>query len=284
MSEPTMIQVAGDGVTINLAHWEGDGKPVLAIHGITANCRCWDLLANALTPDVDVFAMDLRGRGHSDKPDSGYSLDHHVNDILGIMKSLNLETLSLIGHSLGAFITLVFAARHPDMVDRIVLVDGGGDLSQEQFDKVFKGIKPAFDRLTMTFPDAEAYLAKMKSAPYMQPWNETIEAYYRYEIEQCPEGVRTNIALEHIQEEAANVRKVDCRPFYSQVTCKTLILRANLGLLSQDDILLPPDVIERMMAEIPDVTRFEVEGTNHYGIVLQPHAGRDQALKSFLHR
>ena len=58
--------------------------------------------------------------------------------------------------------------------------------------------------------------------------------------------------------------------------------RATKGLLSQKDILLPEDVIDNMMKEIPDATRFDVEGTNHYGIVFQPSKERDQAIRDFL--
>ncbi|MEE4266324.1 MAG: alpha/beta hydrolase, partial [Desulfobacteraceae bacterium] len=61
-----------------------------------------------------------------------------------------------------------------------------------------------------------------------------------------------------------------------------LILRASNGLLSQDDILLPEDVIDRMIRDIPHAQRFDVEGLNHYGIVFQPHSARDQAIREFL--
>ncbi len=42
MSGPKMIKAKGDGVKIQLAVWEGKGKPILCVHGLTANCRCWD--------------------------------------------------------------------------------------------------------------------------------------------------------------------------------------------------------------------------------------------------
>ncbi len=45
MTEPIMKKAKGDGVQINLATWPGDAGPILCIHGITANCRCWDVLA-----------------------------------------------------------------------------------------------------------------------------------------------------------------------------------------------------------------------------------------------
>lgn len=282
MAEPIMKRVKGDGIEINLAIWEGVGSPILCVHGITANCRCWDVLAAALSPEYHVLAMDLRGRGHSDKPSEGYALEYHLRDINCLLDDLGIDRAVIMGHSLGAFIGLAFAAENRDRVDRLILVDGGGDLSKEQMDKVFAGIKPALDRLGRFFPSADEYLSKMKEAPYMHPWSAAIEAYYRYEIEEVEGGVKTNIDPAHIQEEAANIRKLDCAPFYPELKCKVLILRAPIGLFSLNDLLLPQDVIDKMIQEIPDVRRFDVEGTNHYGIVMQPHEARDRAIRKFI--
>jgi pimeloyl-ACP methyl ester carboxylesterase len=282
MSEPIMKKVKGDGAEINLAVWEGAGTPILCVHGITANCRSWDVLAAALTPKHRMLAMDLRGRGRSDKPPSGYSLDQHIRDILGLMDDVGLERAVLMGHSLGAFISLVFGARQPERSDRIILVDGGGKLSPDQLDEVFAAIKPALDRLGQVFPSADAYVDAMKSAPYLHPWSPAIEGYYRYELETVDGGVRTNIDPAHIQEEGANIRKVEPDQFYAKVRSKVLILRATQGLLSQNDLLLPEPVVETMVREIPNATRFDVEGVNHYGIVFQPNAARDRAILSFL--
>ncbi len=282
MTEPIMKRVKGDRVQINLADWGGQGKHILCVHGITANCRSWDMVANSLAPDFHVMAMDLRGRGMSDKPDTGYSLAYHIRDMVALMDDLGIDQIIPMGHSLGAFISLAFAAEHPERVDRLILVDGAGDLSQEQFDQVFVGIKPAFDRLTQVFDSQEDYMAKMKSAPYLHPWNNTIDTYYHHEIEKTADGAKTNINIEHITEEAANVREVKCRTYYPKVKANTLILKATEGLMSTDDLLLPEDVIDVMMKEIPSAIRFDVTGTNHYGIVFQPHESRDQAIRQFL--
>ena len=123
-----------------------------------------------LAPEYKVFAMDLRGRGQSDKPSQGYSLEYHHRDINCLLDDLGLERAVIMGHSLGAFIGLAFAAQFPDRTDQLILVDGAGDLSPEQFDEVFTGIKPALDRLGQVFASADAYVDKMKAAPYIQPW------------------------------------------------------------------------------------------------------------------
>ena len=282
MTEPIMTKAKGDGVKIQLALWEGRGKQILCIHGITANCRFWDCLASALSPHHKVIAIDLRGRGLSDKPPTGYSIEHHCKDILALMSDQGLERPVLMGHSLGAFISLVFAAQSPQRVDRLILVDGGGKLSETQMSMVFAGIKPSLDRLGQVFPSLETYLSQMKQAPYLQPWNSYMEAYFRYEIEEVEGGIRSRVHPKHIEEEARNLKKVDSREFYNKVKAPTLILRATKGMLAEDDLLLPEDEVDRMVHEIPNAKRVYVEGTNHYSILFQPNRKRDQDILKFL--
>jgi pimeloyl-ACP methyl ester carboxylesterase len=282
MTEPKMMKAKGDGIKIQLAVWEGKGKPIICIHGLTANWHFWDCLASALAPHHKVLAMDLRGRGLSDKPLTGYSIEHHCKDILSLIEDLGLKQLALMGHSLGAFISLVFSARYPQRVDRLILVDGGGKLTKTQMAKVFAGIKPSLDRLGKTFPSFEDYISQMKQAPYLQPWNSYMETYFQYEVEKVKGGLRSRVHPKHIEEEAKNLGKVDSRQFYKKVTSPTLILRATKGLLAKDDLVLPKDVAERMVRAIPNAKKVDLKGTNHYSILFQPNKKRDQTILEFL--
>ncbi|MGC8490523.1 MAG: alpha/beta fold hydrolase, partial [Syntrophobacteraceae bacterium] len=191
--KPTMRMVMGDGVPIQLADWGGGGKTVLCVHGLTANCRCWDGIAEALSPQHHIMAMDLRGRGHSGHSSTGYDLRLHCRDIEAILHNPDPGPVVLMGHSLGAFITLSFAALYPQHVERIVLVDGGGQLSAEQFAKVLEGIKPALERLGKVFPSHEAYQAGVRQAPFLQPWSPALETFFRYEVEEAPGGIRSRV-------------------------------------------------------------------------------------------
>ncbi len=282
MTEPKMIKAKGDGIKIQLAVWEGKEKQILCIHGLTANSRFWDCLASALSPQHRVIAMDLRGRGLSDKPPKGYSIERHCKDVLALIDDLGLKRPVLMGHSLGAFISLVFSAKHPQRVDRLILVDGGGKLTETQMAKVFVGIKPSLDRLGKTSPSFEDYISQMKQAPYLRPWNSYMETYFHYEVEKVKGGLRSRVHPKHIEEEAKNLGKVDSRQFYKKVTSPTLILRATKGLLAKDDLVLPKDVADRMVREMPNAKRIDVVGSNHYTILFQPNAARDKAILQFL--
>jgi pimeloyl-ACP methyl ester carboxylesterase len=282
MSEPKMIKAKGDGVGIQLAVWEGKGKQVLCVHGLTANCRCWDLIASSLAPKHKIMAMDLRGRGFSGSPPSGYSVENHCKDILALMDDQGLESPVLMGHSLGAFISLVFAAKNPRRVERLILIDSGGKVSDARMDKFLASIKPSLDRLGKVFPDFESYLSPLKQAPFLKPWNSFFDTYFRYEVEDVKGGVRSRVHPEHIEEEMQNLRKIDSSQFFTKVVAPTLILRATKSLLAEDDLLLPKDAAEQMVREIPKARKLDVEGADHYSIVFQPHTLRDQALLEFL--
>jgi len=282
MTEPIMRKVKGEGITLQLAVWQGEGKHVLCVHGLTANCRCWDVIASSLAPENNILAIDLRGRGLSDKPAAGYSLQHHIRDIFCVLDDLEQERIVLMGHSLGAFISLAFAANYPERTEKIILMDGGGQLTQDQWDKVTLAIKPSLDRLGQVFPTFDAYVAHLKLAPFLQPWSQMLEDYFQYESEAVEGGVRSRINPANIQEEVQNIQQEVPSEYYPKVTCPVLILRATNGILSRDDLVLPESSVDRMVSEISDTRRLDIKGTNHFSILLQPNEKRDQAIREFL--
>lgn len=282
MTEPIMRKVNGDGIAMQMAIWEGKGRQVLCIHGLTANCRCWDVMASSLTPENTILAIDLRGRGLSDKPSAGYAMRHHTQDILCVLDELKQEKIVLMGHSLGAFISLAFAAHYPERTEKIILMDGGGQLTQDQWEKVTVAIKPSLDRLGQVFPSFDAYVVHMKRAPFLQPWSQAIEDYFQYESEAVEGGLRSRINPEHIREEIQNIQQEVPSAYYPKVSCPVLILRATNGILSRDDLVLPESAVEKMVSEIPNAHCLNVDGTNHFSILFQPNEMRDKAIQKFI--
>ncbi len=277
-----MIRTRGDGVDIQVARWRGEGRTIFCVHGLTANCRCWDNLAAALVPRFDLVAPDLRGRGLSEKPANGYDVEQHGRDLATVIEKLGIRRPVLMGHSLGALIALSFAARWPEQTAGLVLIDGAGSLTAAQLQNVLTGIQPALDRLGAVFPSFDDYTTRLKQASFLQPWSEALERYFRYEVEEVPGGVRSRVAPETIRQEIENLKKVDAVNYYPLVQCPVLILQATDGTLSPDDRVLPESAVRQMLAEIPAVRCVRVDGTHHYSILFQPHPGRDHALENFL--
>lgn len=101
---------------------------IVLVHGLGSGAHIWDLVAPLLSVagSPRVVALDQRGHGESDQPDSGYDFATIVADLAGFMDAVGLTQPSvLVGHSWGASVVLHYAASHPDRTAGVALVDGG---------------------------------------------------------------------------------------------------------------------------------------------------------------
>ena len=110
----------------------GDGPPLILIHGAgtTGPDNEWETNLEAIARHHRVYVPDLVGYGKSDKPRLNYTTRLFNTFFEDFMSTLGLERSSLIGHSLGGGIALDFTLKHPEKVDKLVLVDTAG-LSKE---------------------------------------------------------------------------------------------------------------------------------------------------------
>ncbi len=99
--------------------------PVLLVHGLASNARMWDGVGIELARQGHTtVAVDQRGHGRSDTPDSGYDFDTLTADLLAIMDETRLDRPIVAGQSWGANVALELAVRHPERVAGVVCVDG----------------------------------------------------------------------------------------------------------------------------------------------------------------
>ncbi|MCG3210996.1 MAG: 2-succinyl-6-hydroxy-2,4-cyclohexadiene-1-carboxylate synthase [Anaerolineae bacterium] len=114
------------GFNLHLREWPGPKTPFVLLHGLSSNSRTWDAVGDALAQAGHrVIAVDQRGHGLSDKPDSGYGFDQVTADLARLLASLALEQPILVGQSWGGNVVLEFGARYPAAACGLVFVDGG---------------------------------------------------------------------------------------------------------------------------------------------------------------
>lgn len=125
------VTVHGTGLAVRYRDWggptvrAGGGAPALLLHGLASSCRIYDLCAPLLARTRRVVAYDQRGHGETATPEEGYETPTFVADGLGLARALQLETpYIVVGHSWGATVALAWAARAPEQVQAVVLVDG----------------------------------------------------------------------------------------------------------------------------------------------------------------
>ena len=116
---------ATNGINLHYRDWGGTGRSVVLLHGLASSCHIWDLVAPALAEDFSVIAVDQRGHGLSDKPESGYDFASVGRDLLGVIQARGLERPIIVGHSWGADVALEFAVACPEIPAGIGFVDGG---------------------------------------------------------------------------------------------------------------------------------------------------------------
>ena len=104
----------------------GSGPVLLFIHGLLGSQKQWSHLVDELDEDHRLIVPDLFGHGQSAKPVGDYSLGAHAATLRDLLDRLGIEQVSLVGHSLGGGIAMVFSYLFPERVDRLVLVASGG--------------------------------------------------------------------------------------------------------------------------------------------------------------
>lgn len=113
------------GLRLAYRDWGGAGLPVVLLHGLASSYRIWDLVAPLLASEHHVVALDQRGHGRSDRPDTSFEMATYAADLRGFLASLDLGRVVLVGHSWGGNVALQFTVEEPELVASLVLMDGG---------------------------------------------------------------------------------------------------------------------------------------------------------------
>ncbi len=117
------VFIIANGIRLHYTRTGGPKPPLVLAHGVTDDGLCWSPLAAALAPDYDVIMVDARGHGLSDAPLEDYGPIEQADDLAGVIQGLDLHSPIVLGHSMGAFTTLVLAARHPELPQATALED-----------------------------------------------------------------------------------------------------------------------------------------------------------------
>lgn len=105
---------------------EGVGEPVILIHGNGLSHGQWKYNIGPISRSHKIYAPDMPGFGHSDKPDAEYGISYYVDFLRSFMDSVGIPRASFVGHSFGGAIAAAFAARYPGYASGLVLSDATG--------------------------------------------------------------------------------------------------------------------------------------------------------------
>ena len=222
----------------------GEGEPVVLVHGLSGSTRWWSRNVPALAEHHRVHLVNLPGFGALRRPRRGFVLSEAASWLLAWIEAAGLEGVHLVGHSMGGYLSLKLAARRPDSVRRLVLVDPAGVPSGR----------------TMLGHLAPLLLAARYATPAFLP------VLARDAL--CA-GPATLLRA------TRDLLAKDVRGDLRRVLAPTLLI------WGERDTLIPPSAGELMRAEIPDSRLFIMEGAGHNPMFDRPREF-DRALLAFL--
>ena len=239
---------------LSCAIFGGSGPPALLVHGLYGKATEWRFAANWLRESHEVFALDQRGNGLSEKGLSDFSRDAQVNDVIATIESLKRGPVLLIGQSMGGVTALLVAARRPDLVSRLVIIeatsysdDGGG---------------PWLSRWPLPFIDLEAARAFFVSQEVnADVWIDVLQ--------KRDDGYWPEFSSEDMEAAAADIDAgYDYRKEWSSIGCPILLVCGERSWMSHQ-------AIQEMASQNRSASYVSVAGAGH-----DVHLENPDALRS----
>lgn len=229
----------------------GSGQPLLLFHGLTSSSAMFYREMNFFRNKHRIIAMDSRGHGHSAKP-SDYTLDDHIEDAVALLDHLQLESVDVLGVSMGSYIAQGLAARRPERVRKLLLVATKSVGEKSSMAELFERHPEEFDGLSIhdKLEKAQTYMFHRLTA--VQKWQaKTAENSPQLSLEQ--QGIASN-ALE----------RFDLRPELPSITAETLVISGRY------DELNPPEKGHETAKLIQHASFMEFKRSGHAPNVEQP--------------
>jgi lipase len=268
-------RVPGDGVELAFGHWPGSAAPVVCLHGLTASYMTFVGIAERLAGRRAVFALDLRGRGDSDKPEGPYGMSQHARDVAAAIDAMKLGPSIVAGHSMGAFVAAALAAQHPHLVAGLVLIDGG-------FAPALETANPALElrisQLEQEYCSRQAYREFWRNQPHFPPadWGPWIERVLDYEVGGEPPHLRPKAASHAVRADLAEgfqtgFQTAQLAARLRAIRAPVLMIRAETGFTPSQPPLYPESLLGDMRSLLPDMQERFIPGTTHYTLMIGNH-------------
>lgn len=254
-------KIKTNNIHLHYIEYPAPGKPKLVLlHGITANAHAFDgLVKYGLNEHFHLYSADLRGRGQSDKPAFGYSVEEHAQDILGLLDYLKIEKAVLCGHSYGGLLSAYMAANFPERVAALILLDAGNEMNPN----AARMLIPTFSRLGILYPSFDVYMRMMKKAPQNTFWDDAMDSYYKADVhtDRTTGITQTNSNIANITAMAVGLTSMPWTTIFEHIRQPALLLNA-LGIYTMEEPLLPVALAKKAVKLLDEGEYSGIEG-NH---------------------
>ncbi|WP_313476985.1 alpha/beta hydrolase [Stutzerimonas kunmingensis] len=245
------MSVLFEEVRLSLPHLEvaahlygpDDGKPVIALHGWLDNAATFSRLAPRLQ-GLRIVALDLPGHGHSDhRPiGAGYNIWDYAHDVLQVAEQFGWQRFSLLGHSMGAIVSVLLAGALPERVERLALIDGvipytgEADSAPQKLGFALEALLAVNDKRKPVYASFDqAVEARMKGVGAVS--REAAELLAQRGLMPVPGGYTWRTDPRLMLPSAMRLTRAHALAFVSRVACPTSLVLAEQGLMMQPELL-----------------------------------------------
>jgi 3-oxoadipate enol-lactonase len=216
---------------------EGRGTPILLLHSLGVSSEAWNKVIDPLAKNYKVYALDMLGHGHSDKPQQNYLIEDYAQSVITFTNKLGLAKVILCGNSVGALIALETAAGSPDLVEKLILVGCPAWDPWQRMERITLS-SLNFDIEGNPLPLSMTEL----STSYTHPTPELLEWANR---QRAKAGV-------WIKKTLIAIGLYDVVPKLPLIKCPTLVLFGNQDMLREQERTLIDGIQEVKHALVPD--------------------------------
>src|SRR5258708_9095650 len=231
---------------------DGAGEPLVLLHCLGVDHHFWDF-AKPLGSDFSLYRYDLPGHGTSAVPNGGYDIEDLSDQLYALVRSHDLNRINLAGISLGGLIAQCFAAKHPDLVSRLILIDTTPRYTEQM--RAMWAERAQAARTDGTAVLTEGLLKIWFSNAAIER-NDSCVAYVRAELARFG-GEGYALACEALA-------RADLRDLTSQIISPTLII------CGDDDIPSFLDAARWLSENIPDAELSWIAGARHASVLEEP--------------
>jgi lipase len=274
LSSPSVDSfISVNGVRLHYRRWSPARArpglpPILLLHGLASAARIWDFVAPLLAEQgYEVFALDQRGHGESDKPETGYDFATIVADDDAFLQVLDIKRPVIAGHSWGAMVALQYAVTFPERVTAIVGVDGGTfQLSQRSGwsrEQARKELAPP--RFAGT--PRESFLSYFRNGPLVKQWTPELEDVVLHIVQlREDDTVAPRLSFENHLQIIDAMWDQPTLDLYAQVHCPvTLIVARQQPRDEQQEarLRMQQENLTRLQASYPNISIVVMPDTIH---------------------
>jgi pimeloyl-ACP methyl ester carboxylesterase len=246
-------------------HYEahGEGPPLALLMGLGGTVQAWGLQLPTLARRYRVIAMDNRGAGRSDKPDSDYSIALFADDLAAVLDAEGIAAAHVLGVSMGGLIAQEFHQRHAERTTTLVLGCTGPGVNDPNFVPAPPEIQAVLE-MDRRMESAETVIQAMVEAFYHPHYRERVpdlaDRLLRFEREQPQPPHGYHRQLRAVLEHAPDPTRLD------EINVPTLVLHG------ADDEVWPVDNAHYLADRIPGARLHVIPGAGHMFMVEQPRA------------